>query len=407
MKQIKGGVTAAKGFEAAGAEAEVKYKGRKDVALIMSEAPCRAAGTFTTNVVKAAPVLWDKEVVEASPYVQAVVINSGIANACTGKQGMECCREEARWAGELLGIPQSAVLVASTGEIGRQIPMDRIHEGIEKAAAAKSGTLQAGLDAAQAIMTTDTVPKQIAVETTIGGKTVTLGGMCKGSGMIHPNMCTMLCFITTDANISKDMLKKAVSADVKDSFNMISVDGDTSTNDTFLVLANGMAGNPEITTEGADFDAFCQALAFLTTRLARMIAGDGEGATALFETKVVGAATKEDARVLAKSVICSSLTKAAIFGHDANWGRILCALGYSGADFDPDNVDLYFQGKNGKIHIFGNGNACDYSEEEASQLLSQKEVCVLVDMHMGNEEATAWGCDLSYDYVRINADYRS
>ncbi len=407
MRQIEGGVTAAKGFEAAGAEAEVKYKGRKDVALIMSKAPCRAAGTFTTNVVKAAPVLWDKEVVEHSPYVQAVVANSGIANACTGKQGMECCREEARWAGELLGIPQSAVLVASTGVIGKQIPMDRIHEGIKKAAAAKNDTLEAGLDAAQAIMTTDTMPKQLAVETTIGGKTVTLGGMCKGSGMIHPNMCTMLCFITTDANISKDMLKKAVSADVKDSFNMISVDGDTSTNDTFLVLANGMAENPEITAEGADFDAFCQALAFLTTGLAKMMAGDGEGATALFETKVVGAATKEDARVLAKSVICSSLTKAAIFGHDANWGRILCALGYSGADFDPDNVDLYFQGKSGKIHIFGKGNACDYSEEEASQLLSQKEVRVLVDMHMGNEEATAWGCDLSYDYVKINADYRS
>ena len=407
MRQIEGGVTAAKGFEAAGAEAEVKYKGRKDVALIMSKAPCRAAGTFTTNVVKAAPVLWDKEVVEHSPYVQAVVANSGIANACTGKQGMECCREEARWAGELLGIPQSAVLVASTGVIGKQIPMDRIHEGIKKAAAAKNDTLEAGLDAAQAIMTTDTMPKQLAVETTIGGKTVTLGGMCKGSGMIHPNMCTMLCFITTDANISKDMLKKAVSADVKDSFNMISVDGDTSTNDTFLVLANGMAENPEITAEGADFDAFCQALAFLTTGLAKRMAGDGEGATALFETKVVGAATKEDARVLAKSVICSSLTKAAIFGHDANWGRILCALGYSGADFDPENVDLYFQGKSGKIHIFGKGNACDYSEEEASQLLSQKEVRVLVDMHMGNEEATAWGCDLSYDYVKINADYRS
>ena len=407
MRQIEGGVTAAKGFEAAGAEAEVKYKGRKDVALIMSKAPCRAAGTFTTNVVKAAPVLWDKEVVEHSPYVQAVVANSGIANACTGKQGMECCREEARWAGELLGIPQSAVLVASTGVIGKQIPMDRIHEGIKKAAAAKNDTLEAGLDAAQAIMTTDTMPKQLAVETTIGGKTVTLGGMCKGSGMIHPNMCTMLCFITTDANISKDMLKKAVSADVKDSFNMISVDGDTSTNDTFLVLANGMAENPEITAEGADFDAFCQALAFLTTGLAKRMAGDGEGATALFETKVVGAATKEDARVLAKSVICSSLTKAAIFGHDANWGRILCALGYSGADFDPENVDLYFQGKSGKIHIFGKGNACDYSEEEASQLLSQKEVRVLVDMHMGNEEATAWGCDLTYDYVKINADYRS
>lgn len=407
MKQIEGGVTAAKGFEAAGVEAAIKYQNRKDMAMVYSTAPCRVAGTFTTNVVKAAPVLWDKEMVETSPFVQAVVVNSGIANACTGQQGKSICKEEAKCAGELLNIPETAVLVASTGVIGMQLPLDRICEGIKKLADAKKGTPQAGLDAAKAIMTTDTVHKQVAVEVEIGGKVVTVGGMCKGSGMIHPNMCTMLGFVTTDANISKEMLQKAVSADVVDSFNMISVDGDTSTNDTLLVLANGLVGNAEITAEGEDYQAFCEALHFVTTYLARKMAGDGEGATALFETKVVGAKTKEEARILAKAVICSSLTKAAIFGHDANWGRILCALGYSGVDFDPENVDLYFESKDSRIHIFSKGVACDYSEEEATKILSAPEVTVLADMHMGSEEATAWGCDLSYDYVKINADYRS
>ncbi|MGN0168962.1 MAG: bifunctional glutamate N-acetyltransferase/amino-acid acetyltransferase ArgJ [Acetatifactor sp.] len=407
MKIIEGGVTAAKGFWAAGVEAAVKYQNRKDMALVYSETPCKVAGTFTTNVVKAAPVLWDKKIVEEAPFAQAVVVNSGVANACTGKQGLDCCKAEAEYTGKLLGIPSDSVLVASTGVIGMQLPVDRITAGIEKLVAAKTDTLEAGLDAAKAIMTTDTVHKQIAVQVEIGGKIVTLGGMCKGSGMIHPNMCTMLGFITTDVNISKTMLQKAVSAAVVDSFNMISVDGDTSTNDTLLVLANGLAGNGEITEEGADYQAFCEALNYITVFLAKKMAGDGEGATCLFETKVVGAASKEDARTLAKSVICSSLTKAAIFGHDANWGRILCALGYSGAKFDPENVDLYFMGKSGKIHIFGNGAACDYSEEEATQILSEPEVTVLADMHMGEAEATAWGCDLSYDYVKINADYRS
>lgn len=407
IKQIEGGVTAAKGFWAAGVEAGIKYQNRKDMALVYSESPCTVAGTFTSNVVKAAPVLWDKQIVETSEYVQAVVVNSGIANACTGKQGMELCQSEAECAGKLLQIPAEAVLVASTGVIGMQIPEDRICAGIEKLAAAKDKSLEAGLGAAQAIMTTDTVHKQIAVEVEIGGKKVTLGGMCKGSGMIHPNMCTMLGFVTTDVNISKEMLTKAVRADVVDSFNMISVDGDTSTNDTLLVLANGLAENAQIDTEGEDYQLFCQALHTVTTFLAKKMAGDGEGATALFETKVIGADTKANARTLAKSVICSSLTKAAIFGHDANWGRILCALGYSGVKFDPENVDLYFMSKSGKLHIFGNGNACDYSEEEATRILSDPEVTALVDMHMGSEEATAWGCDLSYDYVKINADYRS
>ena len=297
--------------------------------------------------------------------------------------------------------------MASTGVIGMQLPEDRIMKGIELLAKAKAEGPEAGRNAAAAIMTTDTHPKEIAVETVIGGKTVTLGGMCKGSGMIHPNMCTMLGFLTTDAKISKQMLQKALSSDIEDTFNMVSVDGDTSTNDTLILLANGLADNEEITGEGEDYDAFCEALHFVNTYLARQMAGDGEGATALIESRVVGAATKEEARILAKSVICSSLTKAAVFGHDANFGRILCALGYSGAKFDPDKVELFFRAGDRSIQIFGNGSACDYSEEEATEILSQPEVTILANMHMGEAEAAAWGCDLSFDYVKINADYRS
>ncbi|MBQ7918711.1 MAG: bifunctional glutamate N-acetyltransferase/amino-acid acetyltransferase ArgJ [Lachnospiraceae bacterium] len=407
MKQIAGGVTAAKGFEAASAQAEIKYKNRTDMALVYSQVPCTVAGTFTKNVVKAAPVMWDKKIVSEVGVAQAVVVNSGIANACTGKPGMDCCQAEAEHAGKLLGIPAESVLVGSTGVIGMQMPVDRLKAGIEKLVVAKEGTLEAGLAAAKAIMTTDTVHKEIAFEFEVGGKTATIGGMCKGSGMIHPNMCTMLGYVTTDVKISKEMLQRALSADIEDTFNMVSVDGDTSTNDTLLVLANGLAGNEEIVAEGPDYEAFCEALHAVNTYMSKKMAGDGEGATALFMTKVIGADTKENARTLAKSVICSSLTKAAIFGHDANWGRILCALGYSGVQFDPENVDLYFEGKSGKIHIFGNGIAQDYSEEEASAILAEEEVTALVDMHMGSAEATAYGCDLSYDYVKINADYRS
>lgn len=407
MKTIEGGVTAAKGFEAAGVEAGVKYKNRKDMAIIYSQVPCVSAGTFTTNVVKAAPVLWDKEVTEHSAYAQAVIVNSGIANACTGKQGYEYCEAEAEKAAKLLNIPKDSVLVASTGVIGMQLAMDKIEKGIELLAAAKEEGIKAGTMAAEAIMTTDTVSKQTAVTFEAGGKTVTLGGMCKGSGMIHPNMCTMLGFLTTDLAISKELLTEALKEDVADTFNMISVDGDTSTNDTLLILANGMAGNPVIAEKNEDYYAFKEALHLVNTTLARKMAGDGEGATALFEVKVTGAKTKEDARILSKAVICSSLTKAAIFGHDANWGRILCALGYSGAQFDPENVDLYFESKAGKIKIYGNGVAADYSEEEATKILSEPEVTVIADMHMGEAQATAWGCDLSYDYVKINADYRS
>lgn len=407
MKEIQGGVTAAKGFEAAAAAAAIKYKDRTDMALVYSQVPCRVAGTFTTNVVKAAPVKWDKEIVTNSQYAQAVVVNSGIANACTGAEGYGYCEETARAAGQALGIPESAVLVGSTGVIGMQLPMERIKAGIRELAEKKNDSLESGTEAAKAIMTTDTVKKEIAVTFTLGGKEVTLGGMSKGSGMIHPNMCTMLGFVTTDAAISKEMLQKALSADIQDTFNMISVDGDTSTNDTVLLLANGLAGNPEITEENEDYRTFCQALNYVNTWLARKMAGDGEGATALFTVKVIGAESKEQAVTLSKSIITSNLTKAAIFGHDANWGRILCAMGYSGAQFDPEKVDLTFESAAGKLKIIENGVALDYSEETATKILSEEEVIAIADVKMGTASATAWGCDLTYDYVKINADYRS
>ena len=402
-----GSVTSAKGFKTTSCAAGIKYKERQDMALIYSEVPCQAAGTFTKNIVKAAPVKWDKKVVDESAYVQAVVINAGIANACTGEEGMIACEDTAKAAGEILGIEPFAVCVASTGVIGMQLPLDKIANGVKMMAPELSESGEAGLAAAKAIMTTDTIPKHIAVTVQIGGKDVTVGGMCKGSGMIHPNMCTMLGFITTDAAISKELLQEAVSEDINDTYNMVSVDGDTSTNDTVLLLANGMAGNPVIDKHGEDFDAFKAALHEVNQYLCRKIAGDGEGATALFEVKMIGAATKEQAVTLAKSVVTSSLTKAAIFGHDANWGRIICAMGYSGAEFDPEKVDLYFESANGRILIIKDGVAVDYSEEEATKILSAKEVTAIADVKMGDCEATAWGCDLTYDYVKINADYRS
>lgn len=407
MKQIEGGVTVAKGFEAAATAAAIKYKDRTDMALIYSTVPCHAAGTFTTNIVKAAPVKWDMEVVKNAEYAQAVVVNSGIANACTGAEGYQYCLGTAEAAAEALGIAKEAVLVGSTGVIGMQLPMDRIKAGVKALAETKDGSLEKGTEAAKAIMTTDTVKKEIAVQFTLGGKEVTLGGMCKGSGMIHPNMCTMLSFVTTDAAISKEMLQKALSADIKDTYNMISVDGDTSTNDTVLLLANGLAGNAEITEENEDYHTFLSALNFVNTYLARKMAGDGEGATALFTVKVIHAESKEQAVMLSKSVITSSLTKAAIYGHDANWGRILCAMGYSGAQFDPEKVDLTFESAAGSMKIIENGVALDYSEEQATKILSEEEVIVIADVKMGDAEATAWGCDLTYDYVKINADYRS
>ena len=407
MKKIDGGVTAAKGFLAASTAAGIKYQDREDKALIYSQVPCKAAGTFTTNVVKAAPVKWDQEIVKNSAFAQAVVVNAGVANACTGAEGYGYCKETAETASALLQIPEDSVLVASTGVIGKQLPMDRIKAGIGALQPKLGDGLECGTAASKAIMTTDTVNKEIAVEFSVGGKTVTLGGMCKGSGMIHPNMCTMLSFVTTDLAISKELLQKALSDDIKDTYNMISVDGDTSTNDTVLLLANGMAGNPEITAEDEGYAEFKKALNFVNEYLAKKMAGDGEGCTALFEVKVVGAQSKEQAVTLSKSIITSNLTKAAIFGHDANWGRILCAMGYSGAQFDPEKVDLFFESKAGKLQIIKDGVALDYSEETATKILSEPEVTATADIKMGSASATAWGCDLTYDYIKINADYRS
>lgn len=407
MKQIKGGVTAAKGYEAASTAAGIKYKDRTDMALIYSQAPCTATGTFTTNVVKAAPVKWDRQVIESGSPVRAVVVNSGIANACTGEEGFGYCRDTAEAAAKALNIPAEGVVMGSTGVIGMQLPIEKLKKGIEALAGKKNVSIESGTEAAKAIMTTDTCEKELAVEIEVGGKTVTIGGMAKGSGMIHPNMCTMLAFITTDAVIGREALQKALSEDVADTYNMISVDGDTSTNDTVLLLANGLAENPEIIYGSEDYKKFSEALHTVNEYLAKKIAGDGEGATALFEVKAVGCESTEQAKTLAKAVVCSNLTKTAIAGHDANWGRILCAMGYSGAQFDPEKVDLFFESRAGKIQIIENGTAVDYSEEEATRILSQPEVTAIADIKLGSKTAVAWGCDLTHGYIDINADYRS
>ena len=403
---IEGGVTAAQGFSAAGGAAGIKKNG-KDMALLFSEKVCNVAGTFTTNVVKAAPVKWDSRIVHENGLAQAVVCNSGIANACTGEEGLGYCSETAKTAGKVLGIDPELVLTASTGVIGRQLPMEKINNGIVMLKDLLSDSLDAGTLASQAIMTTDTRNKQTAVQVEIGGKTVTVGGMSKGAGMIHPNMCTMLAFITTDAAISQPMLQKALSADVNKTYNMISVDGDTSTNDTCLLLANGLAGNAEITEENEDFEKFKEALNYVNSYLAKNMAADGEGATALFECKIVGASSHEQAVTLAKSVITSNLVKTAIAGHDANWGRILCAMGYSGAQFDPEKVDLWFESAAGKLQIIENGVDTGYSEEVATKILSENAITAIAAIKEGNETATAWGCDLTHEYININADYRS
>jgi len=406
MKVIEGGITAPKGFMASGVYAGIK-KEKKDMALIYSQSPCVAAGTFTKNVVKAAPVKWDMDIVYNQPSAQAIVCNSGIANACTGTTGLGYCKETVEYLADQLNISETSVLVASTGVIGKQLPMDKLRNGIELLVPELSDSLAAGSYAAEAIMTTDTQAKEIAVTFLLDEVPVTIGGMCKGSGMIHPNMCTMLSFLTTDAAISKEMLQELLSENVDDTYNMISVDGDTSTNDTVLLMANGLAGNSLIHQKGENYQKFLDALNLVNIWLCRRIAGDGEGATALFEVKILGAKTKKEAACLAKSVITSNLTKTAIFGHDANWGRILCAMGYSGVIFDPEKVDLYFESTAGKLKIIEDGVATDYSEEMATRILSQPEVTAIADIKMGDMEATAWGCDLTYEYVRINADYRS
>ncbi len=409
MVEVSGGIAAAKGFQAASAEANIKYSNRTDMAMIFSKEPCNLAATFTKNVVKAAPVLWDKKILESGEKVNVVIANSGIANACTGKEGFDICEKSAKAVSEAFDgeVSKDQVLICSTGVIGMQMPMDKVENGISQLVLNLSEGKEAGHAAAKAIMTTDTKPKEMAVSFEIGGKEVRIGGMCKGSGMIHPNMCTMLSFLTTDCAITKEMLQKALSMDIQDTYNMVSVDGDTSTNDTCLLMANGLAGNPLIDQEGEDYETFRKALHAVNEVLAKKMAEDGEGATHLFEVKVVNAFTKEEAVTLAKSVVGSSLTKAAIYGRDANWGRILAAMGYSGADFNPDTVDLFFVNDIGKIKVFEKGTPVDFDEDFAKEILSHEEVTALIDMNEGHEKATAWGCDLTHEYVNINADYRS
>lgn len=407
MEFINGGVTAATGFKAAVTSANIKYKDRTDMALVYCDTPCVCAGTFTSNVVKAACVIWDKQIVESGKPMQAVVVNSGIANACTGKEGFDACMQTAKAVEQTLGVPFDSVAVASTGVIGMQLPVDKLVGGVNAMSKTLDGSLEAGTNASKAIMTTDTVNKEVAVTFEIGGKKVILGGMSKGSGMIHPNMCTMLGFLTTDLLIDKKLLQEALSEVIVDTFNMISVDGDTSTNDTLLLMANGLAGNSAITSKGKEYDTFKEALFEVCKFLARKMASDGEGATKLFTAQVVNAASKEDARVLARSVISSSLSKAAIYGCDANFGRFLCAMGYSGVKFNQEDVELFFESVSGRLEVFKMGVPLDFDEEFATKILSDEEVIIYIDMHEGNEQATAWGCDLTYDYVKINADYRS
>ncbi len=403
MKQISGGVCAAKGFLASGIHCGIrKNKTKKDLALIVSTKRAKAASVYTQNLVKGAPIYVTRENIKDG-YAQAVICNSGNANTCNAN-GVEIAEQMCALVEKFTEIKKEDVIVASTGVIGQPLDITPIANGMD---ALVNGLGQDSQAAAEGIMTTDTLKKEMAVEFVIGGKVCRLGGIAKGSGMIHPNMATMLVFITTDVNISPEMLQKALSRDVKTSFNMVSVDGDTSTNDMVSILANGEAGNEEITEEGEDFEIFCKALGTVTKYLCRMIAKDGEGATKLITGKVTGAKDEETAKIVAKSVICSSLLKAAMFGADANWGRVLCAIGYSGADVDITKVNVGFCSKSGVIEVCKNGAGIDFSEEIAKEVLTEDEITINIDLQSGDGEATAWGCDLTYDYVKINGDYRT
>ena len=415
IQKIQGGVTFPKGFQAASCEANIKYKGRTDMAMIYSPVPCALAATFTTNRVKAAPVVWDQRILAGGAPVRAVVVNSGIANAGTGETGMALCRDTAAFTGKTLGCPAEAVLLGSTGVIGPNLPLDRLTAGVAKMAAALSDSLEAGTAASRAIMTTDTVNKEFACVFDLpaasgeGTVSVRLGGMSKGSGMIHPNMSTMLGYLTTDCAISPALMQRALREVVADTFNMISVDGDTSTNDTLLLLSSGLAGNQPVTEEDESFAIFKEALFRLCRDLAVTMAGDGEGATHLLQMRVFHADTVENARILAKSVIGSSLVKAMVYGRDANCGRILCALGYAGVEFDPAKIEIFLEGGPDQegVCFYRDGCVQSFDEEKALALLSRRDVFFSCDMKMGAAEATAWGCDLTYDYVKINGEYRS
>ena len=403
IKEIDGGVCAAKGFTAGGIHAGIrKNKSKRDLALIVSEKKANTAAVYTTNLVKGAPLVVTKNNI-SDGFAQAIICNSGNANTCN-LGGEEIAEKMCALTAGTLGIDAKDVVVASTGVIGQPLDIEPIEQNMQKL---KDSLGNHSTECNQAIMTTDTVEKQAAVEFTVGGKTCHLGGIAKGSGMIHPDMATMLVFITTDAAVSSQMLGKALSSDIQSTFNMVSVDGDTSTNDMVVVMANGMAENAEITAEGEDFSAFMKALNSVTVRLCRMIAGDGEGATKLLECKVSAASDEKTAKTVAKSVICSSLFKAAMFGADANWGRVLCAIGYSKADVDVNKIDVSFSSPKGEIAVCKNGRGIDFSEEKAKEILLEKEITVNISLNSGNAGATAWGCDLTYDYVKINGDYRT
>ena len=403
MKQVTGGVCAAQGFSAAGIHCGIRRnQSKRDLALIYSAVPASAAAVYTSNLVKGAPLTVTKAHL-ADGKAQAVICNSGNANTCNA-DGVAVAEEMSALTAAQLHIAPQDVIVASTGVIGQPLDLTPIRSGLPQLAAALGDHSD---QAAEGIMTTDTQPKEIAVQFTAGGRTCTIGGIAKGSGMIHPNLATMLVFLTTDCAVSPAMLQAALSGDVQDTFNMVSIDGDTSTNDMVAVLANGLAGNAEITAPGADFTAFCSALNSVTVWLCRQIAGDGEGATKLLECKVSGAPTLEIAKTVAKSVICSSLTKAAMFGADANWGRVLCAIGYSGAPVDVNKIDVQFASKAGTILVCKNGAGVDFSEEQAKKILLEHEIEILIDLKSGSAASTAWGCDLTYDYVKINGDYRT
>ncbi len=403
IKTVDGGVCAAKGYKASGIHCGIrKNKTKRDLALIVSEVKANAAAVYTTNLVKGAPLAVTKSNI-SDGKAQAVICNSGNANTCNA-DGIEKAQAMCRLVADKLAIDEKDVIVASTGVIGQTLDITPIENGMDALVNALGNNSQ---EAAEGIMTTDTALKEIAVEFTVGSKTCTIGGIAKGSGMIHPNMATMLVFITTDCAISSEMLSKALSSDIADTFNMVSVDGDTSTNDMVSVLANGMAGNEEITSEGEDFNAFMTALNTVTVYLCRCIAGDGEGATKLLECKLCGAKSKEIAKTVAKSVICSSLTKAAMFGADANWGRVLCAIGYSGADVDVNKIDVAFRSPKGTVEVCKNGAGIPFSEEIAKEILLEKDIEILVDLNDGDFSSVAWGCDLTYDYVKINGDYRT
>jgi len=398
------GISGIEGFKCCGVSCGLKNSGKKDLALIFSEVPAVAAGVFTTNKVKAAPVLLDMENIK-NRVTRAIVINSGNANACTGDKGMENAKKMAKTAALLLGIKPEEVLVSSTGVIGVQLPVEKVEEGIAKAV--DNLSINGGDAAASAIMTTDTRKKKIALKVSIGGKEVKIGAIAKGSGMIHPNMATMLCYILTDANVDKDLLQEILKEAVDSSFNVISVDGDTSTNDSVITMASGMAGNKKITKKDEDYNKLLEAYKAVAAAMAQEIIRDGEGATKFLQVKIINAGTIQDARIGARAIISSSLVKAAFFGEDANWGRILCALGYSGAYFDPEKVELYINSVKGTIKLVDNGEGLDFDEEMASHILKERDIEILVDLHDGKYNAVAWGCDLSYDYVKINGSYRS